>query len=407
MSDRPVVLAHPISQHAYEAAVGLDAAALLHRFVTGVYRTPALARVERVLPAGGRAWLGRRAHPELDPARVRLVPGPQLAWVALRGAAARRQWDGEWWMFDRFDAVVARRLPRSVRLVHAFEGSALRTLRRARAAGAVAVLDAPSAHEAFHAAERACGLRPFDTRTERIRAERDEADWVLVGSAWAAERIAEAGADPERLLVLPYGADPARFAPPAGGRAGRSALRVVFAGEVGPRKGAPELLAAWRALAPTDAELVLAGAIHPALRDAVAAAGPSVRALGVVPGAELPALFAAADVFVLPSHAEGFARSALDAMAAGLPVVLTPETGEAARDGTEGLLVPAGDADALAAALSRLLGCEALRLRLGAAGRERVLAGFTWADYRRRLAAVHRALLAGEDPRAALAAGHE
>ncbi|MGW7266502.1 glycosyltransferase family 4 protein [Streptomyces sp. NPDC054842] len=98
--------------------------------------------------------------------------------------------------------------------------------------------------------------------------------------------------------------------------------------------------------------------------------------------AELVDLVRSAEVACVPSLYEGFSLPAAEAMATGTPLVATtggaiPEV--AGRDGETCLAVPPGDAGALAAALSRVLGDPALRARLGRAGRERVLRHFTWA----------------------------
>ncbi|MET9438255.1 glycosyltransferase family 4 protein [Streptomyces sp. NPDC006551] len=113
--------------------------------------------------------------------------------------------------------------------------------------------------------------------------------------------------------------------------------------------------------------------------------------------AELVDLVRSAQVSCVPSLYEGFSLPAAEAMATGTPLVATtggaiPEV--AGRDGETCLAVPPGDADALAAALGRMLGDPELRARLGAAGRARVLAHFTWARAAQGTAGLYREAIA-------------
>ncbi|MFH8803453.1 glycosyltransferase family 4 protein [Streptomyces sp. NPDC017936] len=127
--------------------------------------------------------------------------------------------------------------------------------------------------------------------------------------------------------------------------------------------------------------------------------------------AELVDLVRSAEVACVPSLYEGFSLPAAEAMATGTPLVATtggaiPEV--AGRDGETCLAVAPGDAGALAAGLSRLLGDPALRARLGAAGRERVLERFTWARAAEGTVARYREAIeragGGRAPRSAAAA---
>ncbi|MFE4830552.1 glycosyltransferase family 4 protein [Streptomyces sp. NPDC056672] len=113
--------------------------------------------------------------------------------------------------------------------------------------------------------------------------------------------------------------------------------------------------------------------------------------------AELVELVRGAQIGCVPSLYEGFSLPAAETMATGTPLVATtggaiPEV--AGADGETCLAVPPGDAGALAAALGRLLGDAELRARLGAAGRERVLSRFTWAQAARGTAELYRAAIA-------------
>jgi glycosyltransferase involved in cell wall biosynthesis len=136
------------------------------------------------------------------------------------------------------------------------------------------------------------------------------------------------------------------------------------------------------------------------LRDEVAAAvevaglGESVTLAGEV--LDLASVLASADLFVLASRSEGFPISVLEAMAAGLPVVASDVggVGEAVIDGETGLLVPPGDAAALAEALSALLHDVTRRRVMGTRGRARASASFDLARFRAEHLALYDGMLA-------------
>src|SRR3989441_1000523 len=111
----------------------------------------------------------------------------------------------------------------------------------------------------------------------------------------------------------------------------------------------------------------------------------AVRLLGFVPDDDLPALYNAVDLFVLASRrydllVEGFGIAIVEASASGLPVIASRSGGipEAVREGETGFLVDPDDPAAVAATAIRLLGDEALRRRMGAAGRAAVETHYNW-----------------------------
>ena len=164
---------------------------------------------------------------------------------------------------------------------------------------------------------------------------------------------------------------------PAGGRI------MVCVANLRQGKGHPDLLVAAAEVLPRfpDVSLVLVGEGHlrPAIEEAVARYGLVGRVLLLGRRNDVPALLAAADLFVLPSHEEGLPNALLEAMAYGVPVVATAVGGtpEAVEDGVSGLLVPPRDPGALAKAMTVLLSDPPAARRLGQMGRARVAKFFT------------------------------
>ena len=115
---------------------------------------------------------------------------------------------------------------------------------------------------------------------------------------------------------------------------------------------------------------------------------------------DLPDLFSAADSVLMPSLNEGFPRTAIEAMAAGKPVIATRVGGtpEAIVEGETGILVPSADIDAMASALVKLVGDRGLQSRLGKAGRRRAEQNYAVDNYVARLDGLYRQLLGIEEP---------
>jgi glycosyltransferase involved in cell wall biosynthesis len=183
---------------------------------------------------------------------------------------------------------------------------------------------------------------------------------VVAASHALAEEAERLGA--REVRVIPSGVDvPDKVAPPA------EPPGILYAGRLSPEKGILELVEAAEGM-----PLTVAG--DGPLRDRVP------QALGFVPHDELRPLYARAAVVAVPSHREGFGVVCAEAMAHGRPVVASAVGGllDLVQDGKTGLLVPPRDAEALRAALQRLLGDADLRERLGRAARERVRRHFSW-----------------------------
>lgn len=229
----------------------------------------------------------------------------------------------------------------------------------------------------------------------RWRAARDDVTrWIAVSDEVKADWRREMGVPAERISVISNGIDTARFAPdPAARTATRAALGLppdapllVGVGRIEQSKGfqiAIRALANLRERWP-EARLVIAGAggYQAALEREIGALGLGARVqlLGYRPNAELPALLASADLFVMPSLChEAFPLTIIEALACGLPALATDVGGipRAVTHNQTGALLPMGDLPAWTAALDRLLG-DPRRLRaMGALARQVAQARFS------------------------------
>jgi glycosyltransferase involved in cell wall biosynthesis len=204
-----------------------------------------------------------------------------------------------------------------------------------------------------------------------------------------------------RILVLPN-AVPDPNPPPRIGSsvAAETPVHLVFLGYLSARKGVPELLEALAspALAALSWRATLAGGGPVEEFRANAAAlglGNRVTFPGWIDQPAASALCAAADILVLPSHAEGLAMSVLEGLAHGLAVVATPvgAHAEVIEPDRSGLLTPPGDVAALTATLARVITDQTLRECLRAGARRRFLDQYDIQPYAVRLARLHDGLL--------------
>ena len=222
------------------------------------------------------------------------------------------------------------------------------------------------------------GRRGRFSRTGELAVERLErrayagAAAVVAWTDWVAGSLrTDYGVPSDKIVTLNPGVDAARLGRAAGGaERGAGPLRVLFVGNDVERKGLPLAADAVAAIGDGATLDVVTG-------DAVRGA-PHVRVhRDVEPGSDrLIELYASADVFALPSRADAAPWVALEAMAAGLPVVVSTVGALPELVGDAGLLVEPGDRDALTAALRRLADDPRLRAELAGAGRERVLAHY-------------------------------
>lgn len=333
------------------------------------------------LPSGLRALADR--FPEGIPkAKIRHCPGFGLQYT-LRNRRARtpsEAYASFLWGGKKFCEWAIRRGFGQATAVYAFSWAALELLAEAKRRKLRTVLDQfilpellmdklfREEHERFPDWEDRPESNPWSApQHERNRREWEVADTILCCSDFVRNGVIACGGPGERCVVMPSGFDPSwtpEIRPPHAGK-----LRVLFVGQVGLRKGAPYVLEAARRMR-DRAVFRLVGPLpaNPAVVQELKAA---VETTGKIPRGQVRDHYRWADVFLLPSLCEGSPAASYEALAAGLPLICTPNTGSVVRDGQDGFIVPIRDADAIVERLERLAADSKLRIEMSRSALER------------------------------------
>jgi len=225
--------------------------------------------------------------------------------------------------------------------------------------------------------------------------EREEREWkladtILCGSKFVKQKIEERGGPVERCTVVPYGVDnqftvqPTRL---SHDNKQRKVLRVLTVGSVTLRKGVPYILEAAKKLQ-GKANFRLVGSVR-VVPEVAGYLQSHLELIGQVPRSHIHAHYAWADVFLLPSICEGSATVTYEALAAGLPVIATPNTGAIIRDQIEGFIIPIRDVDTIVEKLQLLANWPDLLAEMSESARQRAVYG-SFDNYAKRLIQVFK-----------------
>ncbi len=323
----------------YQLPVALAEHGMLDAFITDAYYFGAPQSIERRLPARLVERLRFRQDARIPPERVSCLWG-----MVPEREARRRAGYADWKIFARLDrklslaaAEQARRMRSNLLLYNPYAWEAF-TARYDHQPRRVlfqfhphpdlerqVLLDDSTQHRFFkYSYEEEMGAETDEAVKRRTRDCWRYADMILCASAFTRRSLLEAGADPKKCHIVPYGIDlpDAPVSLPAPG-----AFHVAFVGTGSQRKGLHHLLLAWRrASLPTSSRLtVVCRSIDAGLIGLIEATPGAtlIRGLG---GAELQDLFARSTLLAMPSLVEGFGQVYLEALAHGCPVLGTPNT---------------------------------------------------------------------------------
>ena len=382
MSQQPkVLLVHPGTQHAPRLAEQLEKQNLLFRFWTGWSRS--------------ENSFGKRS---VAIPRDKLRTRKWIEWVALlmnrAGIHSEKVW---FWRNAIFQKLVSGSEIEAADVVVGFDTASWILARRAKACGKTFVLEQSTGHPAARSLElNKIGLgseawpKPFEPRLQKLveieKKEHEMADSVVVASTFAKRTLVEQGVEEGKIRILPYGVGENFFE--AGGKRRTNEQRVgpvrfLFLGHLSAGKGLKQLLLAWSGFDQRKGELVLMGAGEQGVWRGLA----GVRVIFRGPGSRQAVLaeMMRCDVLVFPSLFEGFGLVILEAMAAGMAVIVSQNTGgpDVITEGKEGFILPAGDVKALRKKMEYCIQNPEKVVEMGHAASEKAKS-FTWEEYGKR-----------------------
>lgn len=354
--------------------------------------------IRRVAPPL-RSELRRRHAGELPFESIRNFPWREMMRTAASRYASPTMTDRVWeWAELGFDRWVARHLDRSAQVLHLHEHCALFTMQRAAELGLFTVYEQPSQHHAFFTriAKEQIDRYPelagegtqllIDEKAARRNQRRDQelalTNRIVCNSSFTRRTLTANHIPESKIDVIPLG-----FPEPVAALPDRNWDRLVFlnAGTQNLRKALHLLYRAWRLaqIPEKDAELWLIGKMN--LPESTREGLPGkVTIRESIPQPDLMDLYLKANVFILPTLADGFGMVITEAMSRGLIVITTENSGgpDLITHGVDGLIIPAGSEEAIRQALSW---CLENRDKLPDMSRRAWLraAGWQWSDYRR------------------------
>lgn len=412
-----VTLSHPTTNNnVREVARALVEAGLLGSFHTCI--APCGGNfLDRVSSLPGLGEIRRRQCREDLRGKLRLHPWREGLRLLTKRCGLLDPLLGEFTSIDRVYASLDRAVARyidarpQVAAVYCYEDGAFQTFAAAKKIGAACIYDLPIAY--WRTARRIVeeerdrlpawaptleALRDNEAKLECKEQELALADTVMCPSRFVEDSLPEAARRGKRVFVAPFGSPVGPGCAHAEAHFRKTKLKVLFVGSMSQRKGLADLFAAMRSLDPARFELHVLGSpvaepsfYRSQFEGFVHHAGRSNR--------EVMELMSSCHVFVLPSLVEGRALVQQEAMACGLPIVVTRNAGgeDLVEDGGAGFLVPIRDPQAIAEKLS-LLERSRDMLQCMSQSAQAKAADLTWSAYRLRVAEAVQDILSRRRP---------
>lgn len=303
-----------------------------------------------------------------------------------------------------FDKHVSSQLKEGSSIVFAESLMALNTIKRAKKLGVTAILDRTNSHiqyqtdilkEEYSRLGMNCSFNSPEIIEKSLR-EYEEADYIAVLSSFVKRTFLEKNVAENKILVIPSAVNFNMFCQV---KKQDDKFRIIYCGVSCVKKGTHYLLKAFEELSLKNAELWLIGGIHEEMKPILSKYKDSYRAIGYVPNNKLHEYFSQGSIFVLPSLEEGLAKVIMEAMACGLPVIATKNTGaeDVVRNGRDGFVVPIRDVTTLKEKILFLYQNKDICKQMGVLAKEKIKNNFTLENYADRIISAFKTTFEGKN----------
>lgn len=306
------------------------------------------------------------------------------------------------WFHEYFDLAAKQYISPSSDLFVGWSSLCLESLKQAKQLGVLTVVDRGSSHmehqtQILKEEYDLCGLKFVATHSrvyERELQEYIEADRISVPSLFVKRTFLERGIPERKLIHVPYGTSLTEFYPVP---KEDSTFRVIHCGGITLQKGVQYLIQAFYELNLPNAELWLVGSLAPELKPFLAKyQSAHIILKGKHPQNQLRWFYSQSSVFCLASVQDGFGMVIAQAMACGLSVIHTTNTGgeDIVRDGIDGFCVPIRDVEALKEKILFFYENPERRVEMGNNALEQARQSLSWDDYGKKIVTAYQSTLA-------------
>lgn len=231
---------------------------------------------------------------------------------------------------------------------HGWNNQSFKSIKSAKKIGAKTILECGSTHTYFREKilqEEYKKYKIENTKTpeyakQKAIEEIQLADYIFLPSEFAKKTFIDAGIDASKIFIIQRGVDIEKFKP---AKQENKKFRVLFVGKVSLRKGIHYLLEAWKELKLKNAELVIVGNIEETIKPLLSRFSDFSNIIFKGYVKDPVREYQKSTIFVFPSLEEGSAKVTYEAMASGLPVITTENSGSVVRNGIDGFIVPFND----------------------------------------------------------------